>query len=88
VVADTILRYHASPVHHVCIVSEGEDARRWQFGWEEVLGPWARSSLGSPGLFAVAGQAVYEDDTDGELSVICLLIPRRFAYSKIASSGL
>lgn len=61
-VGNPILRHHALPVRHVCIVSEREDTRGRELGREEGLGPWLRRVAGSPCLLAVASQAVDKDD--------------------------
>jgi hypothetical protein len=61
VVCDPILRDHASPTGHMCIVSEREYARSWEFGWEEGLGPWFERVWGAPRLLSITSQAVNED---------------------------
>ena len=61
-VRNPTLRHHILPVRHVCIVSECEDARARKLGWEEGLGPRLGRVPGRPGLLAIAGQAVDEDD--------------------------
>jgi hypothetical protein len=61
-VSDPVLRDYASPVRHVCIVSEREYAGRREFGRKEGLGPWLGRTAGSPRLFSVAGQTMDEDD--------------------------
>lgn len=59
---DATLGHHTSPVNHRCVVSEGENACRRKFGWKKRLGPWLGFGLDCPGPFAVARQAVYEND--------------------------
>ncbi len=61
-VPDTALRHHASPVGHVCVVSERKDAGGRKIAWEEGLGPGLRRVSGRPRLLAVPSQAVDEDD--------------------------
>ncbi len=62
VVGNPTLRHHAPPVGHVCIVSESKDARGREFGREKGLRPRLGRAASGPGLLAVAGQAVDEDD--------------------------
>lgn len=62
-VLNSTLRYHAFPVRHVRIVSERENARSREFRWKEGLWPWLGGVGSSPGLLAVACQAVDEDNT-------------------------
>ena len=69
-VGNPILRHHAPPVRHVCIVSECKDARGREFGWEEGLGPRLGRVAGGPGLLAVASQAVDKDDARQRSSVV------------------
>lgn len=67
-VADPVLRHHASPVCYVCIISESKDARGRKLGREEGLGPWLGRVAGGPGPLAIASQAVDEDDAGQGLS--------------------
>jgi hypothetical protein len=73
VVSNPVLRHHSSPVCHICIVSEREQARGRKLGREEGLGPRLGGIVGGPRLLAIAGQAVDEDDADRGLSAVVLL---------------
>jgi hypothetical protein len=67
-VCNPTLRHHASPVRHVCIVSECEDARGRGLGRKEGLGQRLGRVLGGPGLLAVLSQAMNKDDAGWILS--------------------
>ena len=81
-VRDAILRHHASPVGHVGVVSECEDARSGELGREEGLGPRLGFAVGGPRPLAVAGEAMDEDNAGMGMSAYCnplkgLLLTRR-----------
>jgi hypothetical protein len=65
-VPNPILRDHASPVHHTCIVSKCKNARVRDSGWEQCLRPRSSGILCRPCLLAVPGKAVDEYDTGCE----------------------
>jgi hypothetical protein len=54
-VRNPILRHHASPICHVCIVAEREYARGRELGREENLGPRFGRVAGRLCLLAIAG---------------------------------
>ena len=78
-ISDSILRYHALPVRHVCVIPIRENARGRNFGREKGLWPWLGGVGSCPGLLAVARQAVDEDDTG---SVSWLYNPRESAHTR------
>ena len=61
-ISNPALRYHTSPVRHVCIVSEGQNTRGRELVWEKGFGPWVGGIRRGPGLLTIAGQAMDEDD--------------------------
>lgn len=78
-VGNPILRHHAPPVRHVCIVSEGEDACGRELGREEGLGPRLGRVAGGPCLLAVASQAVDKDDA--RLGILARCYPGAKMYA-------
>jgi hypothetical protein len=62
-VSNPILRDHASPVCHICIISDCEDASVGNFGRQQSLRPWSGRILCLPRLLAVSGKAVDENNT-------------------------
>jgi hypothetical protein len=65
-VLNPILRDHASPVHHTCIVSECKNTRVGDSGWEQGLRPRSSGTPCRPCLLAVPSKAVDEYDTGCE----------------------
>ena len=61
-IRNSILRHHPPPVCNVGIIPEREYARISHFRWEQPRRPRRCCALCSPCLFAIAGQAVHEDD--------------------------
>ena len=74
------------PVGHICIIAKREYAGGRELGREERLRPWLGRFPGGPRLVAIAGKAVYEDDTVKEVLVVCLA-EDGYAYSILAFSG-
>jgi hypothetical protein len=64
------LRHHTSPVCHICIVSECQNAGVGDFGWQESLRPWSSGILGLPSLLAVPSKAVHEDNARLERAAV------------------
>lgn len=62
-VGDKRLRYYTSPVCHIGIISECEDAGCRKFRWEEGFGPRFLGAWSSPRCIAITGQTVDKDDT-------------------------
>lgn len=67
-VPNSVLRHHASPVSHVCVISKCKYSHTREFGRKKGLRPRSEGAFRSPCLLAVSGEAMDENDTIADIS--------------------